>query len=367
MTSADNVKSELHSLLLKDTAVADSSSLDYIRHLASLSLSTILSQPKSLSETSTSLHSSLSDLCAQNYALFIKSHRYSSLLPSSLATITSQLTTLSKSLPPLNDSIANFTAASAPLFQSRKNVESIINNQHYLTDLLEIPQLMDTFVHNGYYEEAIDLSSSVSSLAKSEKYKGNALMQHICQLVLDSQNAMLSELLKSLSGEVKLHVCLRVVGYLKRMNVFKEKELRVVFLSCRDQFLTQLLGSTQNRDSLTLSYLKKYIDTAREHFFDIITYYNSTFPSSISTSTSSYTSSSAPNPTSLLLASYATHFLDILTATLTRYLPHLTTPTSIFSLYNHLMYFGTSLGRLGIDIRSIIGTILLERVETIMT
>ncbi len=53
---------------------------------------------------------------------------------------------------------------------------------------------------------------------------------------------MLDILLQTLSTDLALHVCLRIVGYLRRIAVFSELELRVQFLQARDSFLVKVLA-----------------------------------------------------------------------------------------------------------------------------
>jgi hypothetical protein len=54
--------------------------------------------------------------------------------------------------------------------------------------------------------------------------------------------AMQMQLHQQLRGNVQLPVCLRVIGYLKRLSVYNEKELRYVFLQCRNSYLEECIG-----------------------------------------------------------------------------------------------------------------------------
>jgi hypothetical protein len=75
------------------------------------------------------------------------------------------------------------------------------------------------------------------------------LVRDVMEDVQRATLAMQSQLQHQLSGNIQLSTALRVIGYLKRLTVFGDRELRVVFLQCRTSYLSELLSQIPNANA----------------------------------------------------------------------------------------------------------------------
>lgn len=90
-----------------------------------------------------------------------------------------------------------------------------------------------------------------------------------------STDIMIAQLHQKLKGNIQVTACLRVIGFLRQLEIYNESQLRISFLKSRDFWLISQIEqiSTQN----PYSYLSKYIDLTRSNLFDIITQFRAIF------------------------------------------------------------------------------------------
>lgn len=67
------------------------------------------------------------------------------------------------------------------------------------------------------------------------------------------------QLLRQLTTDLSLPKCLQIIGYLRRMNIFSEVELRLKFLQARNLWLDSLIAEVPNENSKLHGYFYSLI------------------------------------------------------------------------------------------------------------
>ncbi|KAJ3210349.1 conserved oligomeric Golgi complex component [Dinochytrium kinnereticum] len=356
--------------------------LNYLDQLTSCSLETLIRQPRELAEDAERIDAQLADLAYTEHRSFLNANACSRSIRSTFDGLDARIEAVSTSLASLEASCRQFEASTASIMADRKRMGVVVNQQSRLLDVLEIPQLIDTFIRNGYYEEAMELQVHVGRLLM--RHPEIPILKQISEDVQTAMHLMLTQLVSLLRGSSKLPMSIRVIGYLRRMEAFPEPELRLVFLKQKDAYLTGLIRELG--DSVGVDYMKKYTEILREHLFDIITQYKTIFSdSSLSTSGATPHSSSSipsfsslsygskpsslmmpestPYATSAILSSYAVFRVTEFAGELKRHIATVSDANSINSLLTQTMYFGLSLGRVGVDFRDVVADIFESAIE----
>lgn len=158
-------------------------------------------------------------------------------------------------LPQLSGSCKDFVGQGQKITAKSQINKLALQHHTQLLELLEIPQLMDTCVRNGFYEEALQLDAFVQKLKKA--FGTVRVVNDIAEEVKKCTDVMIFQLHHELrSNNVQLPVCLRIIGYLKRLGIYSERELRLSFLQSRGSWLHNTLSSIPTNQPYT--YVKTY-------------------------------------------------------------------------------------------------------------
>ncbi|TDL21007.1 Dor1-domain-containing protein [Rickenella mellea] len=318
----------------------------YLSHITTLPLADILREPTNLSSEAAQLSNSLVGLCHSEYPTFLSLHHTSSVLSSTLSSFSESLSSLLGALPDLESKAREFTAVTKDIQAERQKANLLIEQHDKLVDILEIPQLIDTCVRNGYYQEAMDLSAHARSLAV--RFPDIDVVRGIEAEVDQAMRIMLAQLLSLLREPVKLPALFKATNFLRKMEVLDEPELAVAFLTSRLVNLNSTLGGIENERSVDPARsVRRYVDAWREGVYDVVTQYTTIFLDRTN-------EHELEADLRALLATFAHHMLSSLRSLLSTNLPLVDDPTALASLLTHLTYCATSFARVGLDFRSVL-------------
>ncbi|OCF34532.1 hypothetical protein I316_03573 [Kwoniella heveanensis BCC8398] len=314
----------------------------YLDQLTSLSLHELLRQPALISAEASTVESDLTNLCFREYPTFISVHKCSSAVKSAFDDFSGSLGKLIGAIPSLEDECRSFTSTTGGIQRVRGKAALVLEHQDKLYDLLEIPQLMETCVRNGYYQEAMELLNHCHSLAG--RYPSVALVQDVAKEVEAILQLMMAQLLALLREPVKLPALVKTVSFLRRLNAMEESELGLVFISSRyHNFRTQLLSIERDKAE-PVRYLRRYIDLFREHVYDLIAQFTAifleSFPSDIA---------------AVHITSFANQAITDLVKLIEAYIPRISNDSaSMSSILVQLGYCAMSFSRVGLDFAPLI-------------
>lgn len=334
---------------------SDPDFLQYLTQLGAYSAEKLQLEPEYLAEERRCVLNSTQKLAFNNYKTFIETAECTREVFKDFVSVEEHVGRVLEKVPGLVAACKSFTQEAQEVNAKRKLNSLALSRHTNLLEVLEIPQVMETCVRNGYYEEALELSAHMRRVDK--KHGGIPIVKAIARDVESSMTLMLSQLLQQLRGSIQLPACLRVVGFLRRMEVFSDTELRLKFLQARDHWLQSVLGAIPSDDPY--HHISKTIEASRVHLFDIVTQYRAIFPDDDSILSSYSSSSGSSYVEGALFYSWVNEkvwqFLHTLEGDLRRGVG-----MRLDSLLGQCMYFGLSFSRIGTDFRCLIAPIFVR-------
>ncbi|KAF2304325.1 hypothetical protein GH714_029968 [Hevea brasiliensis] len=307
-------------------------------------------EPELLRVDAERIQRQMQEVAVGNYRAFIAAADALLAIREEVTSIDKHLESLITEIPKLTSGCTEFIGSAEQILEERKMNQKLLANHSTLLDLLEIPQLMDTCVRNGNYDEALDLEAFVCKL--STMHPNLPVIQALAAEVRQTTQSLLSQLLQKLRSNIQLPECLRIIGYLRRIGVFSEYEMRLQFLKCREAWLTGILEDLDQRNAY--EYLKGMINCHRMHLFDVVNQYRAIFADD--------TSGSEENYDGGLLFSWAMHQITAHLKTLKVMLPKITEGGSLSNILDQCMYCAMGLCWVGLDFRGLLPSLFEEAV-----
>ncbi|KAH9605351.1 hypothetical protein KSS87_004645 [Heliosperma pusillum] len=330
--------------------LASISQQPYVSELLSFTLDRLHKEPELLRVDAERIRRQMQEVAVANYRSFISAADALVSIREEVSAIDEHLESLISEVPKLTSGCTEFIESGDQILEKKKMNQTLLANHSTLLDLLEIPQLMDTCVRNGNYDEALDLEAFVSKLCSM--HPKIPVIQALAEEVKQTTQSLLSQLLQKLRSNIQLPECLRIIGYLRRIGVFSEYEMRLQFLRCREAWLTGILDDLDQRNPY--EYLRGMVGFHRPHLFDVVNQYRAIFVDD--------TSGSEENYDGGLLFSWAMHQITSHLKTLKHMLPKISEGASLASILDQCMFGAMGLGWVGLDFRGLLPSLFEEAV-----
>ncbi|XP_072972886.1 conserved oligomeric Golgi complex subunit 8 [Typha angustifolia] len=322
--------------------LAGASYQPYVSELLSFSIERLHKEPELLRVDAERISRQMQEVAVENYGAFIAASEALSFIRKQLEDFDHHLESLIEEVPNLTSGCTEFIESAQQILEERRLNQTLLANHSTLLDLLEVPQLMDTCIRNGNYDEALDLEAFVSKLSKL--HTELPVIQALVTEVRKTTQSLLSQLLQKLQSNIQLPECLRIVSHLRRIGVFSEPELRLQFLRCREAWLSGILDDLDQRN--VYEYLKGMVHCHRMHLFDVVNQYRAIFNNDKSGSEENYDGG--------LLFSWAMHQIENHLSTLEAMLPKISEGGSLSNILDQCMYCAMGLGLVGLDFRGLL-------------
>uniref|UniRef100_A0A803MKA2 Conserved oligomeric Golgi complex subunit 8 n=1 Tax=Chenopodium quinoa TaxID=63459 RepID=A0A803MKA2_CHEQI len=324
--------------------LASISQQPYVSELLSFTLDRLHKEPELLRVDAERIRRQMQEVAVANYRSFISAADALVSIREEVSSIDNHLESLIDEVPKLTSGCTEFIESAEQILEKRKMNQTLLENHSTLLDLLEIPQLMDTCVRNGNYDEALDLEAFVSKLCTM--HPKIPVIQALAAEVKQTTQSLLSQLLQKLRSNIQLPECLRIIGYLRRIGVFSEYEMRL------QAWITGTLDDLDQRNPY--EYLRGMVNCHRMHLFDVVNQYRAIFADD--------TSGSEENYDGGLLFSWAMHQITSHLRTLKVMLPKITEGGSLSNILDQCMHWAMGLGWVGLDYRGLLPSLFEEAV-----
>ncbi|KAG9412629.1 conserved oligomeric Golgi complex component [Aphanomyces cochlioides] len=291
-------------------------------------------------------------LALKNYHVFVQSQQCSQVVASDLKSLRGNVQIVDMRLPELQSQCKQLDTAVHASASKNAEIQYILGHYDELMDLLEIPQLIEACIANDLLEEALEsIQFAKKIFDQTDSSKGspaNTILHTLVKEVHAATDVLRQKIVEKLRGDLSLAKCLHMVAYLRRVDglwkllpVDYNQQLKVEFLSCRDSWLFKTMQSIPTSDPY--NFLMQLIDAKRSSWFDMVTQYSAIFGHQ-----------EMDGHIDQPLCAWAIRTVSELTQILSETLPKLADFGAVANVMEQVLFFGGSLGRVGVDFRGIV-------------
>lgn len=255
----------------------------YFPHLTSSTYDRLAREPSLLALEKDRCGREMEQLAVTNYAAFIGNAKVTQAVQREFRDIQQRLDDMGDNLLPVQETIQTFQAKAADLSLRRAALRGVLQQHSTLLELLELPQLLDACIRNQMYDESLELLAFTANLLQAHELRGEEIpvMVTLREDIAMQRANLHSTLVGQLKTDIHLPACVRIIGFVRRLQEHSEEELSRLFIEHRGAFLDghkmQVESLRSNRGSVVTA-LRNAADLLRTHVFDIGTQYKALFP-----------------------------------------------------------------------------------------
>uniref|UniRef100_A0A0N5CQ53 Conserved oligomeric Golgi complex subunit 8 n=1 Tax=Thelazia callipaeda TaxID=103827 RepID=A0A0N5CQ53_THECL len=226
-----------------------------------------------------------------------------------------------------------------------------------LWDVISLPTRMDMCIRAGYYDMAYSLTNYGAQL-QTHGLTGNPILKKVADKLIAARYQLLDELFNRFAGPIELAKSIQIVNNIRKIPYLSSTQLHLAILQYRDAYLEKQLIDVRSQSDFIL----KIVEIYRDYMYDTMVLYLAVFPENEITRRDSSTDPrwdiwQTAGP-SAVLTEWVIHNLN----TMFSYIKNMGHETHIDSgvLIRKLMSFALSFGRMGMDFRPLITSVLEE-------
>jgi len=170
LTEANKQQKQKEELLNKNSFTKSNNIIDkkifedeeyqqYINHLMTSSVEELKKEPQLIEDHSKYIDQQLVSVTFNNYKYFLDANICSQKINKSFSSTNEKIDSILNILESVEDACKDFTKCLDQFVDDKNRIELILNQHSKIVEILEIPQLLDTFIRNGYYDEAMELKN----------------------------------------------------------------------------------------------------------------------------------------------------------------------------------------------------------------